>query len=106
MEVVVHLADMARRYDVADLRRFAAAKRYALLACFLAEANKTRLDHLVEMHHVYLTGLHRRAMHAYEARHRDLRQSASRNLRVVLDALDALLDGERPAAEKITVALL
>jgi len=99
LEVVIQLAELGRRYDVADLKRFAPAKRHALLACFLAEANKTVLDHLVEMHHVYLTGLHRRAMHAYEARHRALRQSASRNLSAVLDALDALLDSERPARE-------
>jgi TnpA family transposase len=98
-EVVIHLAELARRYDVADLKRFLPAKRYALLACFLAEANKTVLDHLVEMHHVFLTGLHRRAMHAYEARHRSLRQNASRNLRVVLDALEALLDTNRSAGE-------
>ncbi|MCC7377379.1 MAG: DUF4158 domain-containing protein [Verrucomicrobiales bacterium] len=104
-EAVLHLAELARCYGVADLKRFAPAKRYALLACFLAEANKTVLDHLVEMHHVFLTGLHRRAMHAHEARHRALRQSASRNLRVVLDALESLLDPEPHSASEATERL-
>lgn len=38
------------RYDVDNLKRFAKPKRRALVACFLAEANKSVLDHLVEMH--------------------------------------------------------
>lgn len=101
LEAVVHLAGMARRYDAADLKRFAPAKRHALVACFVAEANKTMLDHLVEMHHVFLTGLHRRAMHAYEERHRALRQNAGRNLRAVLDALETLLDSGRPISETV-----
>lgn len=99
-EFVLHLAELARRYDAEDLKRFAPGKRYALVACFLAEANKSVLDHLVEMHHVFLTGLHRRASHAFETRYRELRQKSGRNLRVVLDALDALLDSTREDVQK------
>lgn len=49
-ELLEHLAELARRYDVDDLKRFVPAKRHAPLACFLAEAHKSTLDHLVEMH--------------------------------------------------------
>lgn len=42
-ELIHHLALMAQRYDVQALRRFAATKRHALLACFLVEAEKTLL---------------------------------------------------------------
>jgi len=100
-EVVQHLAELARRYDVDDLKRFAQPKRYALVACFLADANKSVLDHLVEMHHVFLTGLHRRAQHAFEKRHKELRVRSTRNLRVVLDTLDALLDPECVIADVV-----
>jgi hypothetical protein len=44
------LAQLAKRYDAQALKRFAPAKRYALVACFLAETRKTLLDHVVEMH--------------------------------------------------------
>jgi len=98
-DVVVHLAELARRYDVDDLKRYAPTKRYAMAACFLAEAQKTALDHLVEMHHVFMTGLHRRAHHAFDARHKQLRQRSPRNLGVVLDAIEALLDPARPIAD-------
>jgi TnpA family transposase len=101
-DVVHHLAELARRYDVDDLKRFAKPKRYALVACFLAEANKSVLDHLVEMHHVFLTGLHRRATHAFGQRHRELRSRSTRNLRVVLDTLEALLADPTRATEEVT----
>ena len=75
------------------------SKRYATVACFLAEANKLVLDQLVEMHHVFLTGLYRRAQHAFEKRHKELRARSTRNLRVVLDTLDALLEPECAIAD-------
>lgn len=54
--VLERLAELGRRYDAKELRRFSPSKRYALVACFLADAQKTTLDHLVEMHREYLTG--------------------------------------------------
>ena len=36
-ELVGHLSSLAKRYDVQALKRFAPAKRQALVACFLAE---------------------------------------------------------------------
>ena len=75
-ELVAHLADLGRRYDVDDLKRFAPGKRYALVACLLAESQKTILDHIVEMHRDFLTGMSRRAHHAVDERHREVRQRA------------------------------
>ncbi|MEO8177485.1 MAG: hypothetical protein ABI895_01510 [Deltaproteobacteria bacterium] len=75
------------------------SKRYALVPCFLADANKTVLDHLVEMHHVYLTGLNRRALHAFDLLHRELRQRSSRNLRMVFDSLESFLSAEGSASD-------
>ena len=45
------IPQLTRQYDVNDLKRFAPVKRYALIACFLIETQKTILDQVVEMHH-------------------------------------------------------
>jgi TnpA family transposase len=96
--VVRHLALLAKRYDVYALKRFAPAKRHAMLACFLVEAERNLLDHLVEMHDHYLTTMWRRARHALEERHRQLRRRAREGVETVLLAIDILLappaDGE------------
>ena len=90
-EVVEHFAELGRRYDVDDLKRFGPAKRYALVACFLGEAQKTTLDHIVEMHREFLTGMSRRARHAVDERHREVRQRACRDLGTLLRAMDIIL---------------
>ncbi len=94
-ELVQHLAQLIRQYDVNDLKRFAPVKRYALIACFLIETQKTILDQVVEMHHQCLTGISRRARHAFERRHKVLRPRAKRGLDTVLGAMEILLDPER-----------
>jgi len=101
--VVRHLALLAKRYDVHALKRFAPAKRRAMLACFLVEAERSLLDHLVEMHDQYLTTMWRRARHAFEERHRQLRRRAREGVETVLLAIDILLaphsDGEDVRAQ-------
>ena len=64
--MVEHLAHMVKRYDAQALKRFAPPKRYARVACFLAETEKTRLDHVVEMNDQFLTTMSRHARHAFE----------------------------------------
>ena len=61
-----------------EIRRFAPAKRYAMVACFLAETHKAVLDHVIEMHRTYMLTLHRHAKsrllereHATQHRARD-----------------------------------
>jgi TnpA family transposase len=101
--LVRHLALLAKRYDVHALKRFAPAKRHAMLACFLLEAERSLLDHLVEMHDQYLTTMWRRARHAFEERHRQLRRRAREGVETVLLAIDVLLalpsDGEDVRAQ-------
>ena len=100
-QMVKHMIELVERYDVKELRRFAPAKRYVLVACFLVEAQKTTLDHLVEMNRVFLTGMSRRARHALENRHKEIRQRAKKGLDTVLQAMDIILDRSRPAATLI-----
>ena len=90
-DVVRHLALLGKRYDVHALKRFAPAKRHAMLACFLVEAERSLLDQLVEMHDQYLTTMWRRARHAFEERHRQLRRRAREGVETVLLAIDILL---------------
>ncbi|MGI9070410.1 MAG: DUF4158 domain-containing protein [Bryobacteraceae bacterium] len=67
--VIEHLAQLTRRYDVRALKRFAPETRSAMLVCFLVEAHKSLLDHLIAMHEQYITGLLRRTRHAFDERH-------------------------------------
>jgi hypothetical protein len=90
--LVDYLAQLAKRYDAQVLKRFAAAKRYALVACFLVETRKTLLDHVVDMHDQYLIDMCRRAHNAFEEQHRQFRRKAKEGLETVLAAVDILLD--------------
>ena len=91
-EVIEHLAKLTRRYDVQSLKRFAPETRTAMLACFLAEAHKSMMDHLAVMHDQYMTGLLRRSRHAFEERHREFRKRARRGIQTVLSAMEILLE--------------
>lgn len=88
--IVRQLGELGRRYDASDLRRFAVPKREALVACYLIEARKNPLDHLVDMHDQFLTTMARRSRLAVEERHRKLRRRARDGLPRVLGAIDAL----------------
>ena len=93
---VRHLAQLAGRYDAHALKRFAPAKRHALVACLLAEAQKTVLDHVIAMHDQLVTALCRRSRNAFEAQHREFRRRAKRGLDTLLAAVEILLDPQRP----------
>ena len=68
--VIEHLAQLTRRYDVQAVKRFAPETRTAMLVCFLVEAHKSLLDHLITMHEQYVTGLLRRSRHGALSRDR------------------------------------
>jgi hypothetical protein len=92
--MVEHLAQMVKRYDAQALKRFTPPKRYALVACFLAETEKTLLDHVVEMNDQFLTTMSRHARHAFEEQHRQLRRRAKEGVDTLLEAMDLLLAGK------------
>jgi TnpA family transposase len=90
--VLDHLAQLTRRYDVQALKRFAPETRMAMLVCFLTDAHKSVLDHLIAMHEQYITGLVRRSRHAFDVRHREFRRRARRGIQTVLSAMEILLE--------------
>lgn len=94
--LVRYLADLAQHYDAQSLKRFALPKRYTMVACFLTEAYKTILDHLVDMNDQFLVGMCRRSRHAFEKRHREFRRRSREGLATLLEAMELLLDTERP----------
>ncbi len=53
--VLRQLAELCRRYDGHALRRFPAAKRYSLLACFLLDRRQGLLDDMVQAHDNHMT---------------------------------------------------
>jgi Domain of unknown function (DUF4158) len=78
--LVQELAQLTRRYDADDLKRFAPSKRYALVACFLTETQKTLLDQTVALNDQYLTTMCRRSRNAFEVRHREFRRRVKKGL--------------------------
>jgi TnpA family transposase len=99
MDTVAHYAELARRYDVAHLRRFAPPKSRAMVSCFLIEREKSLLDELVTMHHTYLVGLERRSRNTF----RDQRFAANRDLRKHMAVLVALAESLVVAPADMTV---
>jgi hypothetical protein len=92
--IVRQAGELGRRYNAGDLRRFAPAKRYTLVACYLFEARKTLLDHVVEMNDLFLTALARRSRNAVEKQRKLLRRQACDGLRRVLGTVDALIEAD------------
>ena len=66
--------------------RFAPSKRYALVACFLTETQKTLLDQTVALNDQYLTTMCRRSRNTFEARHREFRRRVKKGLETLLAA--------------------
>jgi len=92
--VTRQLGELGGRYDAGDLRRFAPAKRYTLVTCYLIETRKILLDHIVEMNDLFLTGMARRARNAVEKQRKRLRRQARDGMHRVLGAVEALIDAD------------
>src|SRR4030095_7002270 len=80
-----------RTYDVEQLRRFPADKRYALAAAFLDDARKRLLDSGVEMHAQFMTEMQREARHTWEEDHRQVRQRRHRGVTSLRELAETVL---------------
>jgi hypothetical protein len=67
----------------------------------LVGALKTTLDHVVEMHREYLSGMARRARNTLDQRHRDVRQRANKGLATVLRAMEIVTDETMPKESRV-----
>ena len=81
-KIVEQLAKLTKCYEVRALRRIQPeSKRYALLACFLTEASKTLLDHIIEMNEAMLQKKEQKSRCAFNNDFKRLRRKAKENLK-------------------------
>jgi hypothetical protein len=84
------LASWGWRYDVWSLRRFAAAKRYSIVLCFLQAAVAETLDALVEMQDKLITRVHNKARKRREEVLQDTDRTRQRVV-IVLEEIGSLV---------------
>jgi hypothetical protein len=95
--VVAHYAELVRRYDVAHLRRFGPPKDRAMVACFLIEREKSLLDDLVTMHHIYLIDLERKSRNSFKERYYEARRNQRKSAGAVMTIAKALRSADGAA---------
>jgi len=93
--LILQFARYARREDVWHLRRMPEAKRHAMVACFLIEALKTTLDHVVEMNDQFLLGMCRRSKNSFERKQQEYRQRARQGRQQLLRGMQIVVDGDQ-----------
>lgn len=103
--MVRYLADLAKRYNVYELRRFTPVKRYALVGCFLVEIHQTMLDHIVTLHDQLMTKKMREAKNAFEKQYRQLRRPSRRGLAKLIATGQTWLDPARPSETTLATLL-
>ena len=102
--LIRYFAAMTKRYDVRALRRFPAAKRAALTACFLVEVPKTILDHIVALHDQLLTKKMRKTPMPLSNTTATSHRQSRRGFATLITTGETLLDPER--APDTTLATL
>ena len=90
-ELLQRLSTSVRTYDVEQLRRFQADKRYALASAFLDDARKRLLDYLVEMHAQFMTEMQRESRNAWEKEHRQVRKQLQRGVTSLRELAETVL---------------
>lgn len=86
------LASWGYRYDVWSLRRFAPAKRHAIVLCFLQAARAETTDGIIDMQDKLITGVHNKARHRYEELLRASEEARTRAVEVLEDVGSLVLD--------------
>ncbi len=86
------LASWGYRYDVWSLRRFAPAKRQAIVLCFLQAARAETTDGIIEMQDKLITGVHNKARQRYEELLRATEEARTRAVEVLEDVGSLVLD--------------
>ncbi|MBX9721911.1 MAG: Tn3 family transposase, partial [Candidatus Obscuribacterales bacterium] len=98
-----HLAQLVKRYDAAALKKLKRKKKYALIACFLAESRKTILDHIVALHDQYMTETTRKCKNKHDKKLKEGRRRARHGMSIVLDATEIMVDATVPVDERVGV---
>jgi len=97
-----YLFKIAKRSNASQIKRVKKHKRYALMFCFLIEAKKLLLSHLVDMHDQYLTDMKRETGHAHEKACRAFRKREKKAISKITVTMETLLSwpDEKPLYKK------
>ena len=90
------LAGWGYRYNVWHLRRFPAAKRNAIVICFLQAARAETTDAIIEMQDKLITAIHNKARKRYDGLLRTAEEARSRAVEVVEELGTLVLDDSIP----------
>ena len=90
------LAGWGYRYNVWHLRRFPAAKRNAIVICFLQAARAETTDAIIEMQDKLITSIHNKARKRYDGLLRTAEEARSRAVEVVEELGTLVLDDSIP----------
>ena len=99
------LAGWGYRYSVWNLRRFSAAKRNAIVICFLQAARAEMTDGIVEMQDKLITSIHNKARKRYEELLRATEEARSRAVEV-LEEMGRLVLGDSIPDNKLRKHIL
>jgi hypothetical protein len=92
------LANWGYRYKVWKLRRFASAKRIAIVLCFLHAARAEATDAIVEIQDKLITAVHSKARQRYEDLLRATEEARSRAVEILEELGTVVLDIPFPIA--------
>jgi len=96
-----HLALLAKQYDASALKRCRpAAKKYALVTCFLVETRKTVLDYVVAMHDQFTIDMARKSKNKHDRKLKAGRKRAKQGMALILDATEIMVDSEVPIPKR------
>jgi hypothetical protein len=107
------LASWGYRYDVWNLRRFAPAKRHAIVLCFLQAARAESTDAIVEMQDKLITAVHSKARQRYDDLLRATEEARNRAVEVLEDwdrsywtIRFPIMSSERPSSHRSPALML
>ncbi|MGI8544763.1 MAG: Tn3 family transposase [Aridibacter sp.] len=104
-QLIKNLSSVCKRYNVWQIKRFAPAKRRALLACFISETEKLILDYLVEMHDQFLIEMIRHTKHSFEKKTKKAKGRVKGGVAVLTDAMMHLLTEAKTENDNQTLSL-
>ena len=101
-EVIDDLSSLANCYNIKRLREIAPVeKRYALLSCFIYQASKILMDHIVDMGDSMLAKIMRESRSIYEKKLKEMRKTTKQGTRVINQFIVDFFSVENP--ESISV---
>lgn len=95
--MIKDIAALVKTYNARDLRRISPEnKKYAYLLCFLTEAYKTLIDHIIELNDRFLLKKERVSRNELEKKIAPLRKNATAGSELIVDSMKKLVHCKDP----------